>query len=113
MITVYRRNSYRRNSEGSQTPPGPRRHLPRLAVLAAAISLLSAVMLPAGTAVAQQAGTPDRIGNTWDGFDHQPTQSQVQSAERASSVAPSAQEQRREAQIVQQLDEKLLGGPGP
>ena len=71
---------------------------------------------PGAAALAREAPslneTPARIGNIWDGFDHQPTESQVQSAERASGVAPSAQEQRREARIVRQLDQELLGSAG-
>ena len=75
--------------------------------------------LPAAAPRAQQMSvadqTPARIGNIWGGFDHQPTQSQVQNAERAGSIAPDAQEQSREAQIVQQLDRELLNNasPGP
>ena len=56
--------------------------------------------------------TPVSIDNIWGGFAHQPTKSPVQSAERASGVAPSAQEQSREAQIVQQLYQKLLRNAG-
>jgi hypothetical protein len=103
----------------SRPDPGERRtsrmrprHLPRPAVLAAAIPLLCTLIFPAGAALAREAcspnETPARIGNIWGGFDHQPTESQVQSAERASGVAPSAQEQSREAQIVQQLNQELL-----
>ena len=92
------------------------RHLPCPAVLAAAIPLLCTLMFPAGAALAREAPapneTPARIANIWDGFDHQPTESQVQSAERASGVAPSAQEQNREERIVQQLDQELLGSAG-
>jgi len=90
------------------------RHRSRLAVLVGAVLLLRALI--SGIAVAQplpaSADTPARIGNIWAGFDHQPTQSQVQSAERAGSIAPSAQEQSREAQIVQQLDHELLNNDG-
>jgi hypothetical protein len=89
------------------------RHLPRPAVMAAAIPLLCTLMFPAGAALAREAPSPNetpvRIANIWDGFDHQPTESQVQSAERARGVAPSAQEQSREERIVQQLNQELLG----
>jgi hypothetical protein len=92
------------------------RALPRPAVLAAAIPLLCTLIFPAGAAVAREAPapyeTPARIGNIWGGFDHQPTESQVQSAERASGVAPSAQEQNREERIVQQLNQELLRSAG-
>lgn len=54
--------------------------------------------------------TPTRIGNVWGGFNHQPTEAQVQSAEQADSIAPDTAEQRREARIVQQLDQELLNG---
>lgn len=107
----------------SRLNPGERRtlcerqrHLRRPAVLAAAIPLLCTLIFPAGAALAREAcspnETPARIDNIWGGFDHQPTESQVQSAERASGVAPSAQEQSREARIVQQLDQELLQSAG-
>jgi hypothetical protein len=107
----------------SRPNPGERRtsrkrprHLPRPAVLAATIPLLCSLIFPAGAALAREAPvsneTPARIGNIWGGFDHQPTESQVQSFERASGVAPSAQEQSREAQIVQQLNQELLQSAG-
>jgi hypothetical protein len=92
------------------------RHLPRPAVLAAVIPLLCPVMFPAGVALAREAPapneTPARIDNIWGGFAHQPTEAQVQSTERSSDIAPSAQEQSREARIVQQLYQKLLQNAG-
>jgi hypothetical protein len=100
----------------SRPPRQPQRRLSGRTALAAAIPLLCALLLPAGAAFGQRAGAPNeapaRIGNTWNGFDHQPTQSQVHGAERASGVAPSAQEQRREAQIVRELNEQLLNSAG-
>src|ERR1700733_5179711 len=109
-FTVFRPNSGERRTSRQ-------RHLPRPAVLTAAVPLLCILIFPPGAAaLAREAPslneTPARIGNIWDGFDHQPTESQVQSAERASGVAPSAQEQRREARIVRQLDQELLGSAG-
>ena len=95
------------------------RHLARPAVLAAAIPLLCALMFPAGAALAKEAPVsneaPARIGNIWGGLDHQPTESQVRGAERGSGVAPSAQEQSREARILQELNRELMqsGGAGP
>ena len=75
----------------------------RFLVLAAA-----ALVLGVGSALAQETcrlnETPARIGNIWGGFNHQPTKSQVQSAERTRGVASSVQEENREAQIVQQLN---------
>jgi hypothetical protein len=92
------------------------RHLPRPAVLAAAIPLLCTLMFPAGAALAREAParneSPARIDNIWGGFDHQPTESLVRSAERASGVAPSALEQSREAQIVQSLYQQLMRSEG-
>jgi hypothetical protein len=106
----------RSNPRDSQTMRKPQRHVPRRAVLAAAIPLACTLVLAAGPVLALQAyapnTTPARIGNIWGGFDHQPTESQVQSAERAYGVAPTAQEQRREAQIVQQLNQELLKSAG-
>ncbi len=92
------------------------RHLPGPALLVAAIPLLCTVLLPAGSVLAQEGRaskeTPARIANIWGGFDHQPTESQVLSAERARGAAPSAQQQSREAQIVQQLYQQLLNSAG-
>lgn len=52
--------------------------------------------------------TPARVGNIWGGFDHQPVEPQVQSAERARGDAPTVQEQSRESEVVQQLYQELL-----
>jgi hypothetical protein len=102
----------RRHPEERRTSRKRPRHLPRPAVLAAAIPLLCTLIFPAGAALAQAAPVsneaPARIGNIWGGFEHQPTESQVQSAERTGGVVPSVQEQSREAQIVQQLNQALL-----
>jgi len=99
-----------------QTSPEPTRHLPRQTVLIAAIPLLCTLLLPARAALAREARVPNegpaRISNIWGGFDHQPTKSQVQIAERARGVAPSAQEQSREAQIMRQLNRELLKSVG-
>jgi hypothetical protein len=72
----------------------------------------SATLDVGGIQVAQQVRapneTPTRIDNVWGGFDHQPTESQVQSAELARGVALNALKQRREEQIVRQLNQELL-----
>jgi hypothetical protein len=110
-FTVSRPNTGQRRT--SRKRP---RHLPRAALLAAAIPLLCTLIFPAGAALAREAPapaeTPARTDNIWDGFDHQPTKSQVRSAERASGIAPTAQGQSREAQIVQQLYQELLRNAG-
>jgi hypothetical protein len=94
----------------------PSRHLRRPAVLVAAIALLCTVLFLAGAALAQEARAPQeapaRIGNIWGGFDHQPTESQVENAERARGTASSAQQESLEAQIVQQLYQQLLKSAG-
>jgi hypothetical protein len=104
----------RPNSGETPTSRKRPRHLPRSAVLAVAIALLCPIVFSPGAALAQEASvsnrTPARIGNIWGGFDHQPTESQVEIAERAAGVAPSAQEQDREARIVRQLNDQLLQG---
>jgi len=51
---------------------------------------------------------PARIANIWGGFDHQPTESQVQHAEQARGVAPDAEQRRREERILRQLNRALL-----
>ena len=103
-------NMSRPNSATSQVMRPSSRVASRPGLLAAALT----ASLVAGAALALQAHaagtTPTRIGNTWNGFDHQPTQSQVQSAEQAGSVAPSVEEQRREARVVDELDRELLNG---
>ncbi len=70
----------------------------------------------AATQVAPRAlvsnAAPARIANVWSGFDHQPTESQVQRAEQARGVAPDAREQRRETRILRQLDQELLKSTG-
>jgi hypothetical protein len=97
-----------RESQTSRKPPG---NLPGRAVLIAAIPLLCTLLISAGAALAREARAnepPVRIGNIWGGFDHQPTESQVRSAERVRGIAPGAQEQTREARIVRQLNRELL-----
>ena len=80
------------------------------------ICAAAALVLGVGPVLAQEAcrlnETPARIGNIWGGFNHQPTKYLVQSAERARGVAPSVQEESREAQIVQQLNRELLKSAG-
>jgi hypothetical protein len=106
----------RPNSGETRTSRKRPRHLPRSAVLAVAIPLLCPLIFSPGAALAQEASesnrTPARIGNIWGGVDHQPTESRVRSAERAAGVAPSAQEESREEQIVRQLNQQLLQGVG-
>jgi hypothetical protein len=100
-------------SQTSRKPPG---HPLGRTVLVAAIPLLCTLLIFAGAALAREARTPNdtpvRIGNIWGGFDHQPTESQVRRAERARGIAPSAQEQSREARIVRRLNRELLKSIG-
>jgi len=107
----------RSNSGAARTSRKRPRHLPRPTVLAVAIPLLCPLIFSPGAALAQETSgsnrTPARIGNTWGGFDHQPTESQVRSAERAAGVAPTAEEESREERIVRELDQQLLQGAGP
>jgi CheY-like chemotaxis protein len=109
-------DEYLRRGEGKPSRQNSARHLSCQALLVAAIPLLCTLLLPGGAALAQEARAPNeapaRISNIWGGFDHQPTKSQVQSAERASGVAPSAQEESREAQIERQLNRELLKSAG-
>lgn len=88
------------------------RRLQGRAGMAVAIPLLCAFLLPAGIAHAHEARArnevPARIDNIWGGFDHQPTESQVRSAELARGIAPSAQEQRRETRIERQINQEIL-----
>ena len=93
-------------------------NLKRILGLAVAASIIASSAALAAAATPQHqpgtmaAKTPARIGNIWGGFDHQPIESRVQSAERADGVAPSVQEQARETQILRQLNQELLKGAG-
>jgi hypothetical protein len=107
MITISPRAQAR-----NLTPHGLSRRLSGRVGIAVAITLLCVFVLPDGIARAQEAGprnvAPARIDNIWGGFDHEPIESQVQSAERARGVAPSASQQRVETRIVEQLYRETL-----
>ena len=60
-------------------------------------------------ASAEPGGAPSRIGNIYGGFDHQPTQSEVQDRERAAGVGADTTQQQRNAATVDRLYEQLLG----
>lgn len=93
-------------------------NLTRILGLAIAASVFAsfAALAAAGTPDHQRGTiapeTPARIDNIWGGFDHQPDESRVQTAERAHGIAPTAQEQARETQILRQLNQQLLRGTG-
>jgi putative oxidoreductase len=105
-----------RGSRSGDASRRPSRHPPRRVLPVTAIALLCAVLLPAGAALAQEASAskeaPARVGNIWGGFNHQPTESQVKSAERARGIDASTQQQTLEAQIVQQLYQQVLKSAG-
>jgi hypothetical protein len=50
---------------------------------------------------------PARNANIYNGFDHQPTRSEVQSRERAAGVAPDSAEQAAQNSTVEHLYEEL------
>ena len=51
---------------------------------------------------------PARIGNTYNGTQHQPTAA-VRGAENQAGVAPSARVDQKNADTVRQIDKQLLG----
>jgi hypothetical protein len=69
------------------------------------------VLTLAGAATGQERGAPapDRIGPEWNWHEHEPTQGVTRRIERAEGVAPSLQEDRRDAHDVDQLYRELMG----
>jgi hypothetical protein len=56
-------------------------------------------------------GVPARIGNIYNGLDHQPTQSKVQAREQAAGIGLNPVQQRRNAAILDELYQQLEGEP--
>jgi hypothetical protein len=55
---------------------------------------------------------PKEIGNRANGYDYQPTPSEVAPREKAAGVLPSADQQRAEDQDLARLDQGLLQSEG-
>jgi len=83
-------------------------HIPLLAalVLAALAAFFSA------TSVMAQGPAPAEIGNRANGFDYQPTPSEVVPRERAAGVQPPAAERERENWDLERMDKQLLKSEG-
>jgi hypothetical protein len=75
------------------------------------VGLALCVLTLGGATTGQESGTPapDRIGPEWNWRQHEPTQGITRHFERAEGVAPSLQEDRREAHDVDQLYRELMG----
>ena len=74
--------------------------------------VITAAMLAPLPAWAQTApsGTapPVREGNVWGNVSHQPTESEVRAQEKAAGLLGSAQQQRQQADELEQLDRQVL-----
>ena len=68
-------------------------------------AVILALLAAPASAIAQ---TPAREGNIWDWRDHQPTEAQVQSRERAEGLAPTPAQRERNAATVDQLYQQLM-----
>lgn len=60
---------------------------------------------------ASTRGPPTRIANIYDGFDHQPSQSQVERHEQAAGIDLNRSQQERDAATVNELYQELEGKP--
>ncbi len=65
---------------------------------AASLALLLA-LCGGAPASAEQHPPPQRNGDVYDGFNHQPTRSEVQSRERSAGIAPDLSEQAQDSTI--------------
>ena len=76
----------------------------------AALLLLGSVLLYGLLCVpanAEAAKPPSRIANLYDGFDHQPTRSDIEARERAAGLATSTRRQSSDDADVEQLYQQL------
>jgi len=74
-----------------------------------------AVLSFAGAAMAQGAETgspPKEIGNRANGYDYQPTPSELAPREKAAGIVPPAAQQRAENQELDRIDKELLQSEG-
>lgn len=74
-----------------------------------------AAFLMTAAAVAQSPGegsVPREIGNRANGFDYEPTPSEVGPREKAAGVRPPAAQQKATDQILEQTDKNLLREEG-
>jgi hypothetical protein len=53
--------------------------------------------------------TPARIGNIWNGLDHQPTPAELNAQAKADHVPDDAAEQKKALQDIYAIDRELLG----
>jgi hypothetical protein len=75
-----------------------------------------AVLSFTGAAMAQGAGgggsPPREIGNRANGYDYQPTPSELAPREKAAGIVPAPAQQRAENQELDSLDKQLLQSEG-
>ena len=79
------------------------------------VSTMIAVLSFTGSAMAQgtETGSPPReIGNRANGYDYQPTPSELAPREKAAGIVPPAAQQRAENQELDSIDKQLLQSEG-
>ena len=80
------------------------------------VSTMIAVLSFAGAAMAQGGGgsgsPPREIGNRANGYDYQPTPSELAPREKAAGIVPSPAQQRAENQELDSIDKQLLQSEG-
>ena len=77
------------------------------------ITMLAAVLatMASGTALAQTQ-VPTRVGNIWNGRDHEPVPGDVMRKEQATGIAPSPQHQQANTDEVETLYQDLMRSEG-
>ncbi len=83
-----------------------RRRASSAALLIGALLLFLAPELPALQAAAEEP--PIKIGNRWDGLDHQPRQADIGAAEQELGLSPSANHDRAVDNELRELGDQLL-----
>jgi hypothetical protein len=79
------------------------------------VSTMIAVLSFAGAAMAQGGGggsPPREIGNRANGYDYQPTPSELAPREKAAGIVPPPAQQRAENQELDSIDKQLLQSEG-
>jgi hypothetical protein len=80
------------------------------------VSTMIAVLSFAGAAMAQGGGgggsPPREIGNRANGYDYQPTPSELAPREKAAGIVPLPAQQRAENQELDSIDKQLLQSEG-
>lgn len=78
-------------------------------------SVVAVAFLLTTAAIAQNAGAPSvplEEGNRANGFDYQPTPSEVAPREKAADILPPAAQQKATDRTLEQMDKNLLRDEG-